>query len=137
MDRISKLARSKNMAAVRSRGNVSTELALARIFRKEGITGWRRNRGIFGIRPDFVFLSKNLAIFVDGCFWHGCTKCRTIPKQNRAFWKKKIEGNRKRDKKVMPELRRRGWKVVRLWEHDLKREGKILDRLRRFGIPVK
>ena len=119
------------MAAVRSRGNKSTEQALIRIFRQRGITGWRRGSLIEG-KPDFVFPKMQTAVFVDGCFWHGCTKHKTIPVQNRQFWKEKIEANNARDKLVNGILRKKGWKVIRLWEHDMKRdESRVLARIKK------
>lgn len=121
-------ARSKNMAAIRSSENKSTELKLVRLLRANRVTGWRRNQQIYG-KPDFVFPKKKTVLFVDGCFWHGC-KCKTIPKQNRSFWSKKIKGNSVRDVEVGRFLRKEGWKVLRIWEHDVKkRPGKVIERV--------
>jgi DNA mismatch endonuclease (patch repair protein) len=108
------------MSAVRSKGNDSTELKFLKLLRVNKITGWRRNQSVFG-RPDFLFKKEKIAVFVDGCFWHGCKKCRTIPKQNHLFWVKKIARNVERDGEVKRKLKREGWKVVRIWEHDLKK----------------
>jgi DNA mismatch endonuclease (patch repair protein) len=95
------------------------------------ITGWRRNRGVFG-RPDFVFPKLKLAVFVDGCFWHACPKHSNVPVQNRAFWKAKLGANRRRDRLVRRTLERRGWRVVRVWEHELRRgnEGRVRAKLK-------
>ncbi|MGA9779879.1 MAG: very short patch repair endonuclease [Verrucomicrobiia bacterium] len=71
------------------------------------------------VTPDFVFRQVRLAIFVDGCFWHGCPKHATKPANNRAFWKKKLAGNKTRDRVVNQTLRRAGWRVLRIWECDL------------------
>jgi DNA mismatch endonuclease (patch repair protein) len=68
---------------------------------------------------------------VDGCFWHGCEKHFKLPKSNRSFWKKKINSNIKRDVEVNRFLRGKGWKVIRLWEHDVKKPGKVLSRIKR------
>lgn len=112
--------RSKAMAAVKGSRNVSTEIAFVRFLKSEKIVGWRRgNKSILG-KPDFVFPRKKVVVFVDGCFWHGCKKHGSIPKTNRIFWKKKIERNIDRDKKVRKLLRDSGWAVVRIWEHTLK-----------------
>lgn len=122
--------RSDVMSRIRSRGNKDTELALVKIFRREKITGWRRHLEIriaqpgkkptaFRVRPDFVFREVRLAVFVDGCFWHGCPKHSSKPKNNAEFWEKKLEGNRARDRLVNRVLRRDGWKVLRIWEHEL------------------
>jgi DNA mismatch endonuclease (patch repair protein) len=109
------------MSRIRGSGNRSTELRLVEIMRASGITGWRRNQKLPG-RPDFVFWFERLAVFVDGCFWHCCPKCSTRPKNNSEFWDKKLESNRKRDCTVRRELKARAWRVLRLWEHELKYE---------------
>ncbi|MBC7365801.1 MAG: very short patch repair endonuclease [Undibacterium sp.] len=88
-DIFTKRKRSAVMAAVRSRGNAATELRLIAIFRAHGLTGWRRHRPVFG-HPDFVFPALKLAVFVDGCFWHGCPIHGTHPKQNAAFWERNL-----------------------------------------------
>src|SRR5208283_2270871 len=104
-DVFSKAKRSEVMSRIRSRGNKDTELALAKLFRRYNITGWRRNQPLFG-KPDFVFPKFKLAIFVDGCFWHGCPKHATKPKNNRAFWYRKLSANKARDRLVNAALRR-------------------------------
>ena len=130
-DVFSKSKRSEVMSRIRSRGNQATELALAKLFRRHKITGWRRNQKVFG-KPDFIFPKHKLAVFVDGCFWHGCPKHGTQPKGNAAFWRKKISRNQTRDKLVNRALRRAGWRVIRIWEHELTRKHQTR-RLRRIG----
>ena len=85
------------------------------------------------VRPDFVFRRERLVVFVDGCFWHGCSAHYTRPKARRAFWDAKIAANRARDRRVDRALRASGWRVLHVWEHALKaRElGRTLARLRR------
>lgn len=117
-DVFTKRKRSEIMSRVRSRGNRATELRLRRLFREHGIKGWRRTSTVFG-SPDFVFPKVKLAVFVDGCFWHGCRLHRSMPASNRTFWKKKLARNRFRDRLVNRTLRARGWKVVRIWQHEL------------------
>ena len=120
--------RSALMAKVRGRGNLTTEEALAKVFRAEGWSGWRRQRPIVGraesgrfrVRPDFVFAARRLAVFVDGCFWHGCPRHGTRPRGNAAFWRAKFRRNQERDRRNSRHLRRAGWQVLRLWEHELK-----------------
>jgi DNA mismatch endonuclease (patch repair protein) len=112
------------MAAVRSAGNKATELKLIEIFRANGITGWRRNQRVAG-KPDFVFRAARLAVFVDGCFWHGCRLHCRMPKSQVAFWKTKITKNRARDAIVRRLLRRNGWRVLRLWEHHLREPAQV------------
>ena len=108
------------MSRIRGRGNKETELALAGLFRKHRVTGWRRNQPVFG-KPDFVFPNAHVAVFVDGCFWHACPKHSNMPTNNRAFWKKKLAANKARDFVVNKTLRHAGWHVVRVWEHELTR----------------
>lgn len=131
-DVFSKTKRSEVMSRIRGAGNRDTELRLIQIFKENDITGWRRNRPVFG-KPDFVFPKLKLAVFVDGCFWHGCPRHATWPKNNAAFWRKKIAANRSRDRRVNRTLRDRGWRVVRIWEHELIRtnQRRLRARLRR------
>ena len=121
------------MSRIRGKGNEDTELRLARLMRKVGIRGWRRHLPIPG-RPDFAFRKQRVAVFVDGCFWHGCPRCFRLPKQNRAFWRAKIETNRRRDRSVNGRLRRLGWKVVRIRECQLKNSAAVLAKIRK-GFP--
>lgn len=118
-ERMTKEQRSYTMSRIRSSGNASTELLLMQIFRKTGITGWRREAALVG-KPDFVFPKERIAVFADGCFWHGCSRCFKAPKSSRAYWKKKIDGNILRDKQVNTELRTSGWRVLRIWEHSIR-----------------
>ncbi|HQL96452.1 MAG TPA: very short patch repair endonuclease [Candidatus Hydrogenedentes bacterium] len=129
-DVFTKEKRSEVMSRIRSRGNVRTELRLIEIMRGAGITGWRRGQPVLG-RPDFVFRRERVAVFVDGCFWHGCPKCYRRPKSNRKFWDAKAARNRARDAEVTRALRRAGWTVVRIWEHALRHPGRIVWRLGR------
>lgn len=127
--------RSAVMSAVRGKGNRATELRLVAVFRAHGITGWRRHTKTFG-SPDFVFPKRRLAVFVDGCFWHGCPDHGSMPATNREFWAAKIARNRERDREVNAGLAERGWRVLRLWEHELRkrREGELLARLTAEGL---
>ncbi len=137
-DIFTKAKRSEVMSLIRGKGNRSTEGALAAFFRREGITGWRREQPLFG-KPDFVFRAERVAVFVDGCFWHGCPKHGRKPKTRKAFWTAKIERNAARDRLVTRTLRASGWRVMRVWEHDLrpKREAILRGRFRRMGLPGK
>ena len=93
----------------------------------------QRDVPTFRVRPDFVFPKLKVAIFVDGCFWHCCPLHATRPRNNAAFWQKKLASNVVRDRLVTRTLRREGWRVLRLWEHELarKREARLMARLRR------
>lgn len=128
-DVFTKAKRSQVMSRIRGRGNKETEIALARIFRAERITGWRRHTALIG-RPDFAFRTQRLVIFVDGCFWHGCPKHSNMPANNRTFWMKKLTGNQVRDRLVTRTLRKEGWRVVRIWEHELRTPVRVLARIR-------
>lgn len=129
-DVFSKVKRSDIMRSVKSSKNKSTELKLISIFKENGIKGWRRGYKIDG-KPDFVFIRSKIALFVDGCFWHG-HKCRnTTPKDNSQYWTAKIDRNKKRDKEVSKTLKNKKWSVVRLWECELKNKNrqKLLKKL--------
>lgn len=130
MDFLSKTKRSALMATIRGRRNKSTELRLVRIFREYGITGWRRHVALPG-RPDFVFRISRVAVFVDGCFWHSCPRCYRRPSTNQTFWDAKAKNNRIRDLRVGRELRASGWKVIRIWEHELNASKRVIARIRK------
>lgn len=122
------------MSRIKGRGNKDTELAMILILRKYHISGWRRNQVVLG-KPDFIFPKPKIALFVDGCFWHGCPlpKHSNLPKNNQEFWAKKLQQNKDRDKFVTRELRKLGWKVIRVWEHELKFPEKVAAKLMRVG----
>src|SRR5260370_35417815 len=120
-DVFSRRKRSQIMSRVRSKGNRATEITFITLLRRLGISGWRRSAHVFG-RPDFVFPKQRLAIFVDGCFWHGCTKHGTQPTSNRTFWKAKLARNKARDTLVKRTLRQLGCRVLLIWQHDLSRK---------------
>jgi len=103
------------MKRVKSSGNKSTEAKLIAYFAENHITGWRRGYPVKG-HPDFVFLSKKIAIFVDGCFWHGHDCRNTRPADNAEYWNKKREKNMRHDKEVTARFESRGWIVIRIWE---------------------
>lgn len=112
------------MAQVKSSNGKSTEQKLVAVFRAQRFVGWRRGYPLTG-KPDFVFLKPKVAVFVDGCFWHGHpVKCR-IPSTNRDYWIKKIAGNVRRDKSVTRELRKQGWIVLRIWEDQVDKPGTV------------
>jgi DNA mismatch endonuclease, patch repair protein len=133
MDFLTRSERSKRMSLIRSRGNNDTEAVLTKLFRRHKITGWRRHQKIFG-KPDFIFPKLRLAVFVDGCFWHNCPKHGTKPKGNAAFWNNKFARNKARDFLVTRALRAQGWRVLRIWEHELtrKNEVRLLRRIQRM-----
>lgn len=122
--------RSDIMSKVRSKNNKSTELKLIQIFEENNIKGWRRNYPVKG-HPDFVFLDKKIAVFVDGCFWHGHDCRNTRPSDNAEYWNKKRERNIRHDKEVTTLFEQRGWTVIRIWECELKKKNRdvLFDRL--------
>lgn len=113
--------RSAIMRRVKSQNNKSTELRLIDIFKQSGIVGWRRNYLVKG-RPDFVFPKKKIAVFVDGCFWHGHDCRNTRPADHQEYWEKKRERNMKRDREITALFEARGWTVLRIWECELKKK---------------
>jgi DNA mismatch endonuclease (patch repair protein) len=119
-DIFTKAKRSAVMALIRASGNAATELRMIALFRAHGITGWRRKAHVFG-KPDFVFRGARVAVFVDGCFWHGCPRHATQPRTRAAFWAAKFSRNKERDREVTRTLRRAGWTVLRVWECALTR----------------
>jgi len=135
------LSRGQLMSRVRSKGNKTTEKCLASLLRKARLCGWRRHQALPG-RPDFAWPRAKVAVFVDGCFWHGhdCGK-NVNPRTNVGAWRKKLEGNKARDRKATRMLRQQGWKVGRIWECQLAKNpvrcvariGKMLDPGRRTG----
>jgi len=112
--------RSKTMSAIRGKNNRTTELCFRMALVRAGIKGWEINAEDLVGKPDFLFRKKSIAIFIDGCFWHGCPKCGHFPKTRSSFWKTKILRNKERDQKNRRKLRRKGIKVVSIWEHSLK-----------------
>lgn len=115
--------RSEIMSRVRSKGNTSTELKLIEVFKEYGINGWRRHYEVKG-HPDFVFLKEKIAVFVDGCFWHGHDCRNTRPSDNSEYWSKKRSRNMKHDKDITALFEKRGWTVVRIWECELKKRNR-------------
>jgi DNA mismatch endonuclease (patch repair protein) len=127
-DPMNKAQRSAQMGKVRSQGNQSTEGQAELMLINAGIQGWEKHPKMVLGKPDFFFPEYKLAVFVDGCFWHGCPVCkRRTPKSD--FWRKKLEENLKRDNRVHRQLRKDGYHVMRVWEHELKK-GLWLKRLR-------
>lgn len=161
-DVFTKMKRSDVMSRIRAAGNKDTELRLIQVFRTSGIRGWRRQQRIRfnvqrptsnperskfdvgsstfsrGVRPDFVFRKLKAAVFVDGCFWHGCPRHFIQPKANAKFWRDKNATNRARDRKVNRTLRRLGWTVLRIWEHELAKRNapRLLKRLHSLRLGV-
>lgn len=109
---------SRNLSSVRGRNNKTTELRLRLALVRAGVRGWQLHAPIVG-NPDFLFRDNRIAVFVDGCFWHGCPLCGHIPKNNALFWRAKIMRNAERDRRNTLRLRAHNFRVIRFWEHEL------------------
>ena len=124
--------RSYNMSMIRAK-NTKPEITLRKLISASGLRGYKLRYRLIG-KPDIVFPRRKTIVFIDGCFWHKCPKCFIEPATNKRFWKKKIESNVKRDKIVNAELRKKGWRVLRIWEHEIRNEKiikrKIIDRIK-------
>lgn len=111
--------RSKTMSAIRGKNNRSTEVKLKMALIRNGISGFRLHASELPGNIDFYFKNKSIAIFVDGCYWHGCPKCGHIPKTRSKFWSAKILRNKQRDKTNDRLLKGMNIKSMRIWEHTL------------------
>lgn len=126
MDIMSSEERRRRMSGVRSKGNRSTEWKFRSALIRKGIRGWEMHaRWLPGI-PDFLFPKLRVAIFIDGCFWHGCPYCnRPLPQANRAYWSSKLKFNIAQAKHVNRVLLKKGIKVIRVWEHEVRKTQSI------------
>jgi DNA mismatch endonuclease (patch repair protein) len=106
------------MSRIRGR-HTSPEVSIRKALSARGLR-YRLHHRLPG-RPDIVFVTPKVAVFIDGCFWHRCPAHAVRPKNNRAFWDQKLGANVRRDKKVNAELKGEGWKVLRFWEHAVER----------------
>ena len=118
MDNLTKEQRHKNMQNIRSKGTLPERMVMKEL-RKRKIYFAGNVVSIEG-KPDIVFRRKKVVIFIDSDFWHGHPSRCIMPKSNRAYWNKKIARNRERDKEVNLALRKQGWKIIRIWEYDIK-----------------
>ena len=110
----------KTMTAIKGKNNRSTEIKLRMLLVRNHISGWKTNYiNILG-KPDIYFQKEKIAIYIDGCFWHGCPICGHIPKTRTEYWEAKIKRNKERDLKVTKENEINGIIVLRFWEHELK-----------------
>lgn len=116
--------RSEIMQKIKSRDNKSTELRFRSALMRVGAKGYTIQPEMPG-HPDLAFLAEKVAVFLDGCFWHGCEEHFSEPKTNRPQWVKKIRTNKERDARTVSALLQEGWKVFRIWEHDLKDPGDL------------
>lgn len=120
MDVLTKQQRSFCMSRIRSQ-NTKPELIIERELKKRKIYFAKNAKSIFG-KPDFVFRRKKIVIFIDSDFWHGHPERFVLPKSNSEYWQNKISRNILRDKLVNKTLKKSGWKVLRFWEIDIKKD---------------
>jgi DNA mismatch endonuclease (patch repair protein) len=131
-DVLTQAQRKYNMSRIRAK-NTGPEVKLRKLLFSNGIRGYRIHYALPG-KPDIVFTKKKIAIFVDGCFWHKCPICFQEPETRKEFWMKKINSNVERATKVNEKLRQNGWTVIRIWEHEIRKDPenavkKIIDAL--------
>jgi DNA mismatch endonuclease (patch repair protein) len=118
-DNLSPGDRQKTMRAVKSKGT-KLERALFAMLAGMRLSGWRQNASDILGKPDAVFNARKTAIFVDGCFWHGCPICqRKLPQTNHEYWARKITRNVEHAQDCNQQLSAAGWAVVRIWEHEI------------------
>ena len=118
VDRMTKGQRSHTMSRIRGR-DTGPEVILRREMWRQGTRGYRTHlKGVPG-SPDIAFLGPKVAVFVDGCFWHRCPKCYKPPSSNVEFWRSKAERNVERDRRADSALAAAGWRVLRVWEHEI------------------
>lgn len=116
MDVFSKEKRSEVMSRIRAK-DTEIELMLRRQLWNWGLR-YRIHYNLEG-KPDIVFSSRKIAVFIDGCFWHKCPICYRTPKSNQRYWNPKIKKNVLRDKANTSSLKKKGWRVLRFWEHEI------------------
>jgi DNA mismatch endonuclease, patch repair protein len=133
MDTIEAHRRSENMRRIKS-SNTSPERTIRSLVRSLGYTGYRLHRKDLPGKPDMAWIGRKIAIFVHGCFWHAhdCPEESRKPKSNTTYWLQKIENNRKRDLRQIQELNDGGWRILVIWECELKNTSKIRAKLQRF-----
>ena len=122
------LTRSEIMKRVKQKDS-GAELALRSALHAAGLR-FRLHRRVERVAVDIIFPGPKVAVFVDGCFWHGCPKHATFPKTNQGYWVPKLAENEDRDRRQTQRLRKAGWKVIRVWEHDcLPPKRSVIDRI--------
>lgn len=118
------------MRAVKGKGT-KLERRLWAMLAGMGLKGWKKNVASVAGKPDIVFANQQVAVFIDGCFWHGCPHCcRKLPKTNREYWERKIKRNVELAQAHNEQLRQEGWTVVRIWEHEMSDRAMIRARIR-------
>ena len=117
------------MRSVRSR-DTGPEMRLRRALWAAGLR-YRLGLRVAGVRPDLAFVNKRIAVFVDGCFWHGCPRHYGLPRSNSDFWRRKLEKNQERDRRNDRELAAAGWTVLRFWSCEIRDDlDRVVDEIR-------
>lgn len=118
-DNLTPKDRRKTMQAVKGK-RTRLEKRLFSMLAGMGLKGWKQNVSNVTGKPDVVFARQKVAIFVDGCFWHGCPVCkRKLPQTNRKYWERKIARNVKLAKSHNQHLYKNSWTIIRIWEHEI------------------
>jgi len=130
------IGRSENMRRIRSKDTLP-EIAMRKLLRQLGHTGYRLHRKDLPGKPDVAFVGRKRAIFVHGCFWHGhdCKEGVRRPQSNKGYWLPKIENNASRDAEHIAHLQAEGWSVLTVWECELRETAKLAERIGRFLAP--
>lgn len=117
-DVLTKAQRKLNMSRIRGK-DTSPEIKIRKLLFSKGIRGYRVNYKLTG-KPDIVFPGKKVAVFIDGCFWHKCPIHFQEPDTRKEFWLDKINRNVERDQIVNLKLKEAGWRILRIWEHQVR-----------------
>jgi DNA mismatch endonuclease, patch repair protein len=135
-DKRSPIPKNKNVSRVMSANkdkNSKPEILLRKALSETGIRGYRLHYKKIAGKPDVAFVSKKIAIFVNGCFWHCCPYCKLqLPRSNQEFWMNKFKANKQRDKRKLKELRETGWIGITIWECQIyKHMDKMVEKLKK------
>lgn len=116
--------RKLNMSRIRGK-DTSPEMKIRKLLFSKGIRGYRITSKLPG-KPDIVFPRKRVAVFIDGCFWHKCPVHFQEPETRKEFWMGKINRNVERDQIINQKLEEAGWKVIRIWEHQVRENSELV-----------
>ena len=137
MDRIDAKRRSENMKRIRSKGT-RPEQSVRKLVRDLGYPGYRLHRKDLPGKPDIAFIGRKKAIFVHGCFWHQHPDPKCLdgrpPKSRLDYWLPKLKRNQNRDDAAVKQLIESGWAVLIIWECELQREAKLIEKIQKFMI---
>jgi len=135
MDTFSKRKRSEIMARVKSRDS-KLEVGFRKALWRLGFR-YRKNSGKYEGKPDIALLKHKAVVFVDSCFWHGCAAHCRMPAANRAYWEAKIAKNAARDAAVSGHYAKSGWRIFRVWEHEIKVKKDLAAYAERLAVEIR